>query len=295
MPLAIETFHLSKRFGDIAAVDGLSFSVARGDVFGLLGRNGAGKTVTMRMLAGLVRPSGGEFALLGDVKPFRRKGFRQHIAYISQTIDFPAVLDVQEVLTFCASMYASWDSAFEAELVNRFELPLKQKARALSLGMKLRLAFVCAVCQRAEILLLDEPSGNLDPLARRELLSVLAQALDMYSPAVLFATHLLQDLERIVNRVIIMDSGKSIFEEKIENLNDNCRKVQILFPESVPEDFTLKGLLSAQSEGRVFEGILYPFVREAVERSSSPYKAQIEAYPVSLNELFCELSGKVVR
>jgi len=292
MSAAVETFHLTRRFGSLLALEDLSFSVRRGEVFGLLGPNSAGKTVTVRILAGLMRPSDGGYALLGSLRPARDPAVRCRVAYISQTLDFPASMSVSDVLRFCASLYPAWDASLASSLLARFSLPPSRPARELSAGMKLRLAVVCALAQRPAVVLLDEPAGNLDPLARREFLSVLAEAMERDEPAVLFATHQLADLERMVDSFLVLREGRALFSASMEDVRSRCRRVEVFFPQAVPPSFSLSGALAASASGRVYRALVMPFVAEAVQRECASASARFDAFPVSLDEFFCSLLGR---
>ena len=292
MTSAIETFHLGKRFGSVCAVDDLTLSVAQGSVVGLLGPNGSGKTVTMRLLAGLIKPTSGEFAVFGRLNPYHDTSTRALIGYISQTLEFPQGLTVESTLGLCRSLYPSWNEDLQSDLVKRFELPLSRTTTELSLGIKLRLALACALCQRAKILLLDEPSGNLDPVIRTEFFQIMADVLAMESPAVLLATHVFSDLERIVERFIILNLGREHYSDSIDNLCERYRRVQVIFSDSVPIGFSLKNTIREKSSRRIHEAVVFPYVEEAVARSCAEAGGSFDAFPISLEELFVELCGR---
>lgn len=291
---AVETFHLNKRFGNVVAVNDLSFSAQRGDIVGLIGPNGSGKSVTLKLLAGLAIPTSGGFALFGNLDPYNRTSCRSRVAYLSQTMDFPPNLTVRQVLAFCSSLYKDWDDSFQSDLVKRFELPMNRYASELSLGVKLRLSLVCSLCQNAELLLLDEPSGNLDPIVRTEFFSVLAEYLERKSPTVLIATHIFSDLERIAERFIVLANGAKLHDESMENLRSRYRRVQVVFDKPINDNFTLKGVINERKSGRVYEAILNPYVEEAVSRACAESGASFDVYPVPLDELFVSLCASGV-
>lgn len=293
MSPAIESFHLSKSFGRLSAVQGLTFSVADGEVLGLLGTNGAGKSVTARMLAGLVIPTSGEFALLGVPDPWRNDpAMRARVAWLSQTIDYPAGFSAAEVLSFCASVSPQWDREFQSELQQVFGLPLDRSASVLSLGQKLSLALICALSQRARVILLDEPSGNLDPLARIQLVEAVALALDRYSPAFLIATHLLHDFEGVFDRVLMLREGREVFSASMSDIVENYRRVRITFSDAVPAGFAIPGALCVASADKVWDAVLPSSVPEAVARTCNGLSARFEMHPIALSDLFVEMNRR---
>ncbi|MFA4985410.1 MAG: ABC transporter ATP-binding protein [Candidatus Brocadiia bacterium] len=285
-----ETFHLSKSFGSVFALRDLNLFVKQGEVLGLLGRNGAGKSVTLRILAGLAFQSGGEFALFGHTNPYADPAIRQRVAFLSQTLDFPPSMSASDVLSFNAAIYPLWDSQFAESLARRLEIPLDRHTPDLSLGMKLRLAIICAVSARAELILLDEPAGNLDPLARAEFLSILAEILDRDGPSVIFATHIVSDLERVADRTAFIADGSLLLDIRSEELGSRYRRVQVVFESVVPDSFSLSGAMTPTARGRVYECILPRYSAEAVSRECPG--ASVEAFPVSLEQVFVACAGQ---
>jgi ABC-2 type transport system ATP-binding protein len=277
----------------VSAVSGLSFSVADGEVLGLLGTNGAGKSVTARMLAGLMIPTSGEFALLGVPNPWRNDpSIRSRVAWLSQTIDYPSGFTAANVLSLCTSLAPQWDVAFQHELQEVFALPLDRSASVLSLGQKLSLALICALCQQARVVMLDEPSGNLDPLARVQLVEAVALALERYSPAFLIATHLLHDFEGVFDRVLMLRQGRALFEATMPDIVEHYRRVRVSFEYAPPADFSLPGALCPVVSERSWEAVLPSAVPEAVARTCDSLNARYELQPISLADLFVEMNRR---
>ncbi|MDZ7815063.1 MAG: ABC transporter ATP-binding protein [Planctomycetota bacterium] len=289
MAHALEAFHLSKSFGTVRAVHDLSMHVDEGEVVGLIGANGAGKSVTVRMLAGLMRPTSGNYAIFSNIMPRDDAGVRRKVAYLSQSLDFPEPLFVRDVLAMCEAVYPDWDKQFMDKLVSDFSLPLGRKARELSVGMKLRLSLVCAFAQRAGVILLDEPAGSLDPVVRNEFLENLAETLERHSPAVLFATHLMHSLERLVDRVVLLREGSLAYEEDMVNVAESYRRVQVVFEDTVPRDFSLPSVISSETRGRTWTGVISDYSAESVARICSNANATFEAWPIFLEDLFIAL------
>ncbi|GAB4152549.1 MAG: ABC transporter ATP-binding protein YtrB [Planctomycetota bacterium] len=289
MSHAVEVFHLSKSFQGNPAVKDISFTVDKGEVVGLVGPNGAGKSVTMRMLAGLIVPDSGQFALNGNLDPFS-SSVLPSVSYLSQTQDFPKDTSLESLMGLCRHLSPEWDFELEAELLKRFPLPAKAQASQCSVGQKLQISLVCALSQRSDVILLDEPGGNLDPLARSTLNTALALAMDSYKPAVLIATHLLQSLERLVDRVLFISKGRLIHSLGADELSENYRRVSISFPSEVPAEFSLQDAIGAAVDGRTYTAILRCAIPEQLHSTCSAYGAKWTLFPVSLEQLFIELN-----
>ena len=213
MTPAVSLRDLTRRFGDVMAVDGLTFDVAPGELFGLVGPDGAGKTTTLRMLAGVLRPSTGD-ALVGGMSVARDpEGVKHRIAYMSQRFGLYTDLTVRENIDFYADLYEVPDAERPARLqrlyhfsnLGTFEHRL---AGQLSGGMKQKLGLCCALVHQPEILLLDEPTFGVDPISRRDLWLILH---DMVAQGVtvVVSTAYLDEAERC-DHVALLNQGKII-------------------------------------------------------------------------------------
>jgi ABC-2 type transport system ATP-binding protein len=210
-PVAIRVDGLSRRFGDFTAVDGLTFDVSRGEVFGFLGANGAGKSTTIRMLCGLLTPSSGRAEVDGIDVARDAEGVKRRIGYMSQRFSLYELLTVDENIRFYAGLYGldgdrlARRRAFALEmggLVGKESM----LARALSGGWRQRLALGCALLHEPPIVFLDEPTGGVDPVSRREFWRLIDD-LSRGGTTVLVTTHYLDEAERC-DRVAIIHAGR---------------------------------------------------------------------------------------
>ncbi|MBI2401860.1 MAG: ABC transporter ATP-binding protein [Gemmatimonadetes bacterium] len=223
---AISLRGLTRRFGDLAAVDGLTFDVVPGELFGLVGPDGAGKTTTLRMLAGVLRPTGGD-ALVGGVSVARDpEGVKHRIAYMSQRFGLYTDLTVRENIDFYADLYQVPDAERPARLerlyrfsnLGSFEHRL---AGQLSGGMKQKLGLCCALVHHPEILLLDEPTFGVDPISRRELWLILHEMVAQ-GVTVFVSTSYLDEAERC-DHVALLNRGKVIALDRPAALQDGLQ------------------------------------------------------------------------
>src|SRR6202022_911082 len=170
--LVIETHQLTKRFGQYAAVEALQLNVRAHQITGFLGRNGAGKSTTIKMLLGMIHPTSGTGTVLGKSihDPKDNREGRRNIAYVGEDKQLYAYLTVEELIRFTSSFYAEWRHEVAQRLLTAYQLPPKRKVRALSKGMRTKLALLLALSRKPELLILDEPREGLDPVAIEELL-----------------------------------------------------------------------------------------------------------------------------
>jgi ABC-2 type transport system ATP-binding protein len=207
--LAVKCQKLQKRYGDVVAVDGLSFDVHRGECFGLLGPNGAGKTTTIEILEGLLTPDAGDVEVLGLRWSTHEPELRQRLGIQLQESQFTDKLTVEETLRLFRSFYDRGKSI--DELLSLVELESKRKSWVVKLsgGQKQRLSIACAMVGDPDLLFLDEPSTGLDPQSRRQLWEVL-QRFRTGGGTILLTTHYMDEAEVLCDRVAIVDHGKVI-------------------------------------------------------------------------------------
>jgi ABC-2 type transport system ATP-binding protein len=215
--LAIETTDLGKRYGSVWALQHCSIEVPVGRVSGLVGANGAGKTTLMRMLAGLSRPTAGEARVAGR-PPADHPDFLQDIGYLAQEIPLYGRWNAADHLALGAHMNPRWDETLTRERLASLRIPLDRPMDALSGGMRAQVALAIALGKRPKVLLLDEPVAALDPLARREFLSALAGAVADGDVSVLLSSHLLPDLERVCDHLILIADSQPVICAEIEDL-----------------------------------------------------------------------------
>ena len=230
----IETRGLIKAFGPNVAVSSLDLTVPKGSVFGFLGVNGAGKTTTVRMIMGHLHPTRGEVYTLG-IDPWRHNETdRRRIAYVSENMNLPSWMTPEQAVQFNAPFYPQWDTALANRLLRDFELNGAGNYRSLSKGQKRRLCLLLAMCQNADLLVLDEPTAGLDVVARHEFLSHVLDLVCDGERTVFISSHLLSDFERVVDRIAIIRRGRLHLEGELDALKEGVRKLH--FPASMPRD-----------------------------------------------------------
>jgi ABC-2 type transport system ATP-binding protein len=207
-PAAVRTDRLGKRFGATVAVEDLTLTVERGEVFGFLGPNGAGKSTTIRLLLGLARPSTGRAWVFGEPAGNVKAAHRQ-LAYVPADVALWPNLTGAEILTLLAHLGSGVDEVYRAELVDRFALKLDQRARTYSTGNRQKVALVAAFATRAPLLVFDEPTSGLDPLMEREFQACLTEAAAR-GQTVFLSSHHLAEVEKACHRVGIVRAGRLV-------------------------------------------------------------------------------------
>jgi ABC-2 type transport system ATP-binding protein len=208
MPAVLETNALTKRFGRVEALRDCDVAFPAGKVTGLVGPNGAGKTTLLQLAVGLRRASSGTIRVLGLDPPTETVRLLSRVGYVGQ--DRPLYLDLSaaETLELGRRLNPRWDQEFARSRLARFDIPIDRPLRALSTGQRAQVALTLALGKRPELLLLDEPVANLDPVARLDLLEELMGAVADDGPTVVLSSNVLSDVERVCEHVVILVNGR---------------------------------------------------------------------------------------
>ncbi|GAA1108267.1 ABC transporter ATP-binding protein [Kribbella jejuensis] len=210
MPAAISTEGLVKRFGRTRALDGLDLTVRTGEVHGFLGPNGAGKTTTLRILLGMTRADGGTASVLDGDPWSDATALHRRLAYVPGDVTLWPNLSGGEAIDLLGRMRGGIDRKRKAELLERFDLDPRKKARAYSKGNRQKVALVAAFASDVELLLLDEPTSGLDPLMEEVFREVVQEISDREGRTVLLSSHILSEVEALCDRVTIIRAGRAV-------------------------------------------------------------------------------------
>jgi ABC-2 type transport system ATP-binding protein len=281
-PYAIQVEHLSKRFGSFTAVDDISFTVSPGEVYGWLGPNGAGKTTTIRMLLGLLKPSGGEAHVLGYNSAAQTKAMQAQIGYMSQLFTLYNDLTAHENIRFYGRTYGLSRAALnerEAEVIEMAGLRGRENRLTgnLSGGWKQRLALGCAILHRPKALFLDEPTAGVDPISRRDFWGLI-YSMAKKGVTVLVTTHSMDEAE-LCQRVGFISQGRLIALDTPEHLKQTRMRGHVLEISTQDPDRALQVLKAARAGGRLplEEVALYGAQIHAVVPDAEAYRLPIEA------------------
>ncbi len=276
------------------ALHDLTLSVPEGSVSALLGANGAGKTTTLKLLVNLLRPSAGSAQVLGvDSVLLGEREFAQ-IGYVSENQKLPPGMTVQQFLDYCRPFYPTWDRALEAALLARFDLPVDRKLTHLSRGMLMKAALLSSLAYRPKLLLLDEPFSGLDPVVRDDVTQGLLASVQQGETTVLISSHDIEEVERLADRVALIDAGRLKFVETTESLLGRFRRIEV-DRDAVWQSGNLPpGWLNWQSGSGRTMFIDSAYDRETTEslcRKHFPFAA-VQAHPLTLRDIFITLGRK---
>ncbi|MBY0285750.1 MAG: ABC transporter ATP-binding protein [Mycobacteriaceae bacterium] len=289
---AVRTDGLTKRFGSLVAVDDLSLTVTRGEVFGFLGPNGAGKSTTIRMLLGLIRPTAGT-AMIFDCRADDVRRAHRHLAYVPADVALWPTMTGAEILEVTGNVGPGVDLDYRAELVARFALDLDLRAENYSSGNRQKVAIVSAFATRAPLLVLDEPTSGLDPLMELEFRRCVLEARER-GQTVFLSSHQLAEVEALCDRVAILRAGRLVEIDTIGELRRLRRtRIEVTYRDAEPRLTDVPGVTDLERLGE-------KHLRFNVSGSPTPALRALAAVDVTtvamheptLEEIFLDYYGK---
>jgi ABC-2 type transport system ATP-binding protein len=289
---AIETVGLRKTYdGGVDAVRGLDLQVPAGSIFGFLGRNGAGKTTTLKMLLGMARPTGGTATVLGLPAGSREASveIRRRTGFVSDDKDLLDTMAVGELIRFTSPLFPRWRKDLEEKYLRKFELPLDRDVKALSRGMRTKLALLLALCRGGELLMLDEPTSGLDPAMNEEVLQALVSHVASEGATVFFSSHQLADVDQIADHLAIIDRGRTVVAGALDDVREQYRRVQLVFAGEAPDaQFAAPGIVSTKRKGRVLTVLSRGGAEAVVAEAQHLHPVSIDVVAVPLKDIFLE-------
>jgi ABC-2 type transport system ATP-binding protein len=272
----------------VRAVNGLSLHVPEGSIYGLLGRNSAGKTTTIRMAMGLARPTAGTIRVFG-LNPARdpeRVTVLSQVGYVPED-KMQAAVSARALLQLNREFYrATWSDELARKVIRRLELPLDTSFIKLSLGNKTKSALASAIAQRSRLLILDEPTTGLDPIAMDELLRLLVEDCTAEGRTVFLSSHQLTEIERIADYIGIMDRGRILLEGPLDDIRASFRRMTVTGEALPVRDARV---LNSRQAGRATEMLVQREPEEFAAELTRGGATVVESTPLSLNEIFIEL------
>ena len=230
----VELRDVHKAFGSQQVLRGLGLSVARGEVFGFLGRNGAGKSTAIRILMGITRADYGRVRLFGRSLTEDVVDLRRRVGYVAQEQNVYPWMTPRTLARFVRGFYPRWDDALWRRLIDDFALPPKRRVGTFSGGMKARLALSLALATRPELLILDEPTAGMDPVARREFIDLVREHVARDGATTFFSTHLIDEIEAVADRIAIVEGGRTMYEGELAPLREALARFSIASADDVP-------------------------------------------------------------
>lgn len=284
---AVELQNVSKRFGDESAVVDLSLTIPRGSQFGLIGINGAGKSTTIRMIVGLLRPDAGHICVLGHDPREDAAWCRARIGYVPEVHLMHRWMTVDEVVRFCRGFYPTWNASRCADLLLRFRLDPRKRVAQLSRGMQAKLSLTLALAHEPPVLLLDEPTSGLDPIVREDFLEGILTSVGLHEQAVLFSSHILSDVERIADTIGILHAGRLLAVAPTGELLERTKRIRLVLPDGHEPVINPSGVVWQSRDRREWCITLRDFTPETEQslRRANP-DAQVDVFDLSIEDIF---------
>ncbi len=284
---AIHCEGLVKRFGSKAALDGITLDIEENSIVGLIGRNGAGKTTFLKVLAGYLRPSGGQAAVFGE-KPFDNIKVLSNILYMDDE-RHDDTIPLRDIVDLAALSYPAFDKQKAIRLLDYFGIPIKAKMKKLSKGTRTLFSLVIAILSRCRLTMLDEPTLGLDAAHRKEFTSLLLKDYADHPRTIIISSHLITELEGMMDHVVLIDRGRLVFHKSIEEAQSHALYLtghrraldplmtehKVIFRDGMGEKLTL--------------GVVNDFSDEAL---SSLAGAGVEISPMSVQDLCVNLTAE---
>ena len=290
----IQVRNVVKTFDGFRALDGLTMTVPRGSVYGLVGPNGAGKSTILRHITGIYRQDSGEVLLEGE-PIYENPAAKARISSIPDELYYFLSASTRDMARFLRGFYPKFDRDRYQTLRGVFaQVDEKQPMRRLSKGMQKQAAFWLSLCCRPEVLVLDEPVDGLDPVMRRQVWSLVLSDVAEHGTTVLVSSHNLRELEDVCDRVGILSHGKVLIERSLTDLQENLVKMQVVFQEKelpkLPADLEV---LHVSQVGRIHTLIVRGNATDVTNRLAVYAPILLEALPLTLEEIFIyELGGE---
>jgi ABC-2 type transport system ATP-binding protein len=286
MPV-IEIQNLSRRYGKLDAVDGLTLNVRAGKCYGFFGRNGAGKTTTIKCLLNLLRPDSGNVRVFGLDPRKNEVSIKSRLAYVPDMVAFYPWMTVRDTLEYLASFRKNWNQDIEKDLLNRFQLDASKKTAALSKGQRTQLALIGAICPEPELLVLDEPTSGLDPIVRREFIETVIGAYQAGDPTrrtVFVSTHLISEFEGLIDEFTIIEQGHELLTMDADAARDRFKKIRARFPQEIK--LNLSSALNVKRNGREVEILANGNSEQLIAELKTHQPEELKVEALSLEEIF---------
>lgn len=215
MENVLEVVNLTKNYKKFQLKQ-VHFSIEPGTICGFIGINGAGKSTTIKLIAGLIKKDAGSISFFGDEK--RKKDLNERIGYVPDNCYFYDMQSLKKMKNFISSLYHDWDEEEYQKYLEIFQLDEKKKIGELSKGMKMQFSLALALSHHAELLIMDEPTSGLDPYIRNQTIQILKEFVSNGKNSVLFSTHIVSDLEKAADKIVLIHNGRIVFEKRMEEI-----------------------------------------------------------------------------
>ncbi len=281
---------VSKIYGGKEALKKIDLIVPKGSVFGLMGKNGAGKTTLIKALLGLVKPTSGRIDLFGENPWDFSDKTKEQIGYTPQSDQLYSWLTVEELIAYTASFYPKWNPKLVEKLLHDWDVDPKDRIGLLSEGQMQKVSIILALCHEPQLLIFDEPVASLDPMARRQFLKTILEIVSDRDCTIFFSSHITPDLERVTDRVAILNKGNVDFTGGLDTLKDRVKRLRIKSSDLLPSNLSISDSLSCEVNGQTALVTVREFSDRLVYDLTKQLNAEITVEDLNLEEIFLELN-----
>ena len=288
---AIQTHHLTRYFGDKCVVHDLSLAVPRGSIFGFLGRNGSGKTTSLRMILGLLSPTWGSSTVLGSDSQSLPPEVRSRIGYLAEGHPVFGFMRVRDAHRFQSRFYPKWNRELFNSVLEFFRVDPNTRARNLSRGERAGLCLAMALAPEPDLLILDDPAIGLDPVARRSLLESIVHATRKSDRTIVFSSHLLADIERMADHIAMLDYSVLRAQCSLETFRSCVQQFVLRFADAPPPLPRIPGLIQCISRANQLRLTLVNVTDETRAILHQLVALSIDEAPITLEDAFVSYLG----
>jgi ABC-2 type transport system ATP-binding protein len=283
----VQMREVTKQFTYAKALDNVTLDINRGTITGILGANGAGKSTLLRHIIGMYLPDSGKITTFGcDAAKLGPKELEQ-IGYVHQEGKLVGFMTVGQLIRYVKAFYKTWNEKLEQKFIEDFELNLEERIKNLSPGQRQRLSVLLAICFEPVLLLLDEPVSALDPIARAHFLDLLPELIQSQDRAIVISSHILSDIEKVIDRVLIMKDGKILCDCEFDELREKYAKVKVSsLHGALPATLPFKQVIECKRNGREAIIILMGCENELLSSQAAQIGCEVELLPMPLDEIY---------
>jgi ABC-2 type transport system ATP-binding protein len=293
----IQIDKLTKRFDDVRALDEVSLEIGPGRIVGLLGANGSGKSTLLRHIVGLYLPDRGSSRTFGSDTATLSPGDLSRLGYVHQEGALIDWMTAAQLIRYVSAYYPTWNPELETAFIERFRLPTHKRVGTMSPGQRQKLAILLAIGFEPELLILDEPAAALDPVARHQFLKLLLEIIQNEGRTILISSHILSDVEKVIDHVLILDEGKLLRDCTFDALREEFLRVRLTSlngPLSQPLD--LRGMIACEQNDRQAVVTLKSAYKDELDVAVQSLRCEAEMLPISFEDTYAMVvRGKLVR
>jgi len=283
----IQMRNVSKGFGRIQALDGINLEISGGKIIGLLGANGAGKSTLLRHIIGLYLADEGQCITFGaDAGKLGPKELGR-IGYVHQEGELLEWMTIKQLVRYVSAYYNTWNHELEEKYIVDFDISIKDRVSSLSPGQRQKAAILLAIGFAPELLILDEPASALDPIARSRFLDLLLQLIQDENRTIIISSHILSDVEKVIDHTIIMRKGRILRDSSFDSLREEFLKVTLTsLNGQLPKELPFENLISCERSGSQAVLIVQNYTSSDLEAKAKEINCTVEVKPLPLEEIY---------